>query len=108
MRVLVTWMCVLTILVSTGSTTLAQDSLVTLDFKETDIRDVLRTLSYQQSINIVADADVVGPVTIRLVDVSLEEALDLLVTSYGWRLERRDNVYHVRSEANRPDRKSVV
>src|SRR3989338_4607051 len=39
---------------------------VTIDFKDADIQNVLRILSYKSGVNIVAGKDVTGIVTIRL------------------------------------------
>ena len=40
---------------------------VTIDFKDADIQNVLRILSYKSGVNIVAGKDVTGIVTIRRV-----------------------------------------
>ena len=52
---------------------------VTLDFKEADIRNVLKIISYKSGVNIVATPDVIGNVTIRLVDVPWDKALDVIL-----------------------------
>lgn len=71
--------------------------LVSLDFKNTDIRDVARAVSLQTDANIVVDPDVLGAVTFRLVDVPLKEGLQLLVTAYGWELEVDGNIYRIKT-----------
>ena len=50
---------------------------VTIDFKDADIQNVMRILSFKSGVNIVAGKDVVGQVTIRLVDVPWEKGLDV-------------------------------
>src|SRR3989338_11271973 len=55
---------------------------VTIDFKDADIQNVLRILSYKSGVNIVAGKDVTGIVTIRLVDVPWEKALDVVLKTY--------------------------
>ena len=57
----------------------ASSQNVTLDFKDADIRNVLKIISYKCGINIVATPDVMGNVTIRLVDVPWEKALDVIL-----------------------------
>jgi type II secretory pathway component HofQ len=42
---------------------------VTLDFKDADIRNILKIIAQKSGVNIVATADVVGTVTIKLVEV---------------------------------------
>jgi len=74
----------------------ADDSdLITLDFKEADIKDVLRVLSYKANINIVPSPEVMGLVTIRLVNVSWRKALDVILKSYGFAYERQGNIIMV-------------
>ena len=57
---------------------------VTLDFKDADITNVLRILSYKSGINIIAGKDVSGPVTIRLTDVPWDKALEVILRTYGY------------------------
>lgn len=73
---------------------------VTLDFKDADINNVLRILSYKSGINIVAGKDVTGPVTIRLTDVPWEKALDVILRTYGYTYEREGNIIRVTTTEN--------
>jgi len=57
---------------------------VTLDLKDADIRDVLKTLSREARVNIIADKDVTGLVTIKLKDVPWEKALDIITKAQGF------------------------
>lgn len=68
---------------------------VTLDFKDADIQNVLRVLSYKSGVNIVASKEVVGTVTMRLVDVPWEQALDVILKTYGFAYEREGNIIAV-------------
>jgi len=68
---------------------------VTLDFKDADIKNVLRILSYKGGVNIVAGKGVEGPVTIRLTDVPWEKALEVLLKTYDYGHERDDNIITV-------------
>ncbi|RJO63974.1 MAG: type IV pilus secretin PilQ [Candidatus Omnitrophota bacterium] len=60
---------------------------VTLDFKDADIRNVLKIISYKAGVNIVVTPDVVGNVNMRLVDVPWQNALDTIVKTYGFGYE---------------------
>src|SRR5207244_9516798 len=62
---------------------------ISLDFKDADILNVLRILSEVGGENIVATDDVKGRITVRLVDVPWDQALDIVL------------------QANRPDRIEV-
>jgi len=68
---------------------------VTLDFKDADIKNVLRILSYKGGVNIVAGKGVEGPVTIRLTDVPWDKALDVLLKTYDYGYERDGNIISV-------------
>lgn len=70
---------------------------VTMDFKDADINNVLRILSYKSGINIVAGKDVQGLVTIRLTNVPWEKALDVVLRTYGFSYEREGNIIRVTS-----------
>ena len=52
---------------------------ITLNLKETEIVDVIRTLSLLSGVNIVADDSVTGNITINLADVSFKEALEWIL-----------------------------
>ena len=68
---------------------------VTLDFKEADIRNVLKIISYKSGVNIVTTPEVMGNVTIRLVDVPWEKALEVILKTYGFAYERVGNIITV-------------
>ncbi|MFH1478189.1 MAG: type IV pilus secretin PilQ [Candidatus Omnitrophota bacterium] len=73
---------------------------VTLDFKDADITNVLRVLSYKSGMNIIAGKDVTGPVTIRLTNVPWEKALDVILRTYGYAYEREGNIIRVTTTEN--------
>ena len=75
-------------------------NLVTLDFKEADIQNVLKIISYKSGINIVTTPDVIGNVTIRLVDVPWETALDVILKTYGFGYQRQGNIILVTKMEN--------
>jgi len=60
---------------------------VTLDFKDADIKSVLKVISYKSGINIVSTPEVMGAITIQLKDVPWEKALDTIVRTYGYAYE---------------------
>ncbi len=73
---------------------------ITMDFKDADINNVLRILSYKSGVNIVTGQDVQGLVTIRLTDVPWEKALDVILRTYGFAYEREGNIIRVTTVEN--------
>ena len=69
--------------------------LVSVDFKDADIRQVLRIISLKSGVDIVAGTDVEGLVTIKLTNVPWEEALDIILRTYGFTYERKANIVRV-------------
>lgn len=68
---------------------------VTLDFKDADIRNILKIISYKAGVNIVTTPEVMGTVTIRLVDVPWEHALDTILRLYGFGYEKKGKIITV-------------
>lgn len=73
----------------------SQDGMVTLDFREADIRNVLKVLSYKSGVNIIAGPEVQGTVSIQLREVPWEQALDVILQTYGYGYEQRGNIITV-------------
>ena len=76
--------------------TASEDSgLISIDFKDADIRQVLRVISLKSSVDIVAGNDVEGLVSIKLTKVPWEQALDIILRTYGFTYERKNNIVRV-------------
>jgi len=73
---------------------------ITVDFKDADIHDVLKIISYKSGVNIVASKDVTGILTIRLVNVPWERALDVILKNNGFVYERDEDVIRVTTVEN--------
>ena len=73
----------------------AEAGTVSVDFKDADIRQVLRILSLKSGVDIVAGPDVEGLVTIKLTNVPWEQALGLILRTYGFTYERQGNIVRV-------------
>ena len=65
---------------------------ITVDFKDADVHDVLKIISYKSGVNIVAGPEVTGVVTIKLDDVPWQQALDVILETYGYAYEQRGNI----------------
>ncbi len=86
--------------VPTVVTSPTSDGLVSLDFQDADIKNVLKVLAYKSSMNIVAGPEVTGTVTIQLNDVPWQKALEVVLSTYGYGYERRGNIITVTTVEN--------
>jgi len=68
---------------------------VTFDFKDIDIRNALKLISEMSDLNIIMSDDVKGTLTMNLVDVPWDQALDLILLSSGLGQERVGNVMRI-------------
>lgn len=73
-----------------------ENQTMSLDVKDSDIRDVIRMISRGYGLNIILDNDVVGKVTLHLTDVPIIEGLNTLAGSNGWELMKEGSVYRIR------------
>jgi type IV pilus secretin PilQ/predicted competence protein len=72
---------------------------LSLDFKDADIKNVFRLLADVSGLNIVVTNDVARKVTLRLIEVPWDQALDLLIDTNGLGKEQIGNVVRI-STAN--------
>lgn len=72
--------------------------LVSLDFVNAEIGDVLKALAIQSGANIITAPDVKGTVTVSLSRLTVEESLNLITRLSGYRYEKLDNTYIVGTE----------
>ncbi len=68
---------------------------VSLDFKDVAIADVLRLVAEVSDLNIIAGDEVSGDVTIRLVEVPWDQALDVILMTKGLGFVRVGNVLRI-------------
>ena len=73
---------------------------VSLDFVGADIVDVLKALSLQSGLNVVAGSDVKGPITVTLKNVPMLEALDMVTRLSGFRYAKVGSTYIVGTGAS--------
>lgn len=67
-----------------ASVGVAGGEVVDMDFKDADIRDVLRVLAEIGRLNVLTDPNVSGSVTFNLRGVGVMEAIDLVVKASGY------------------------
>ncbi len=68
---------------------------ISLDFKDVEIDDVLRLIAEVSDLNIIAGDEVSGQVTIRLVDVPWDQALDVILLTKGLGFVRVGSVLRI-------------
>ena len=68
---------------------------VTFNFKDIDIRNALKLIAERSGLNIIMADDVTGTLTMRLVDVPWDQALELILVSRGLGKEQMGNVLRV-------------
>jgi type IV pilus assembly protein PilQ len=68
---------------------------LSLDFKDADIKNILRLIAEVSDLNIIVADGVTGKITMRLVDVPWDQALDLILQSKNLGMVRAGNVLRV-------------
>lgn len=69
--------------------------LISLDLQDTDIDNALRIIAEVSNLNIIASDDVTGKVTLRLIDVPWDQALDVILKTNGLDKVREGNVIRI-------------
>ena len=80
---------------SAVSDAIKKESLMTLNFYQSDIQEVLSALAIQQNINIVTEKDVSGDITVHLYKVPFDNALGAICQSGGFAYYKQANIYYI-------------
>ena len=75
----------------------AEDN-ITLDFRDTDIREIIKMIAQKSGTNIIAEKSVRGNVTVRLTDVYYEEAMNLIAKTNGFAVRKIGNTWILAEE----------
>lgn len=68
---------------------------VSLEFQETDVQDILRLIADVSKLNIVTGDDVKGKLSLKLIDVPWDQALDIILTTLGLDKTQHGNIIRV-------------
>ncbi len=68
---------------------------LSLDFKDADIENILRLIAEISNLNIVTGDDVKGKLSLRLINVPWDQALDIVLESQGLGMVRTGNVVRI-------------
>lgn len=91
--------------ITSDSVSMTEGGNVSFDFRDADIRNVFKILSFKSGVNIVASPEVQGAVSIQLTDVPWKEALDIIVQTYGYAYEHKGNIVVVTTVENLKQRR---
>ena len=72
---------------------------LSMDFKDADINNLLRIIAEVSGMNVVAGGDVTGKVTVRLINVEWQQALDVILRINGMGYEIDGNIIRVAPQA---------
>ena len=68
---------------------------ISLDVKDADITNIFRLLAEVSKLNIVVPEEVKGKITLRLIDVPWDQALDIILKTKGLGMIREGNVIRI-------------
>lgn len=71
------------------------EPLVTLDYRDADLSNVLRSFAYAYHLNLVTSTDVKGKVTISLREVTIDDALEAILAANGLTYSRKGSIIYV-------------
>jgi type II secretory pathway component HofQ len=74
---------------------LSSQKNLSLDFQNADLHDVLRILAEEGRFNLVVTDDVQGQVTLRLSEVTWEQALGIVLQAHGLMLRQQGSIFFV-------------
>ncbi|HUJ79052.1 MAG TPA: type IV pilus secretin PilQ [Nitrospiria bacterium] len=74
--------------------------LISLDFQDADLDNVLRLMADVSGLNIVVGDGVKGKVTVKLLNVPWDQALDLILRTHGLGQVREGNILHIDTLGN--------
>jgi len=72
---------------------------ISLDLRAMDLVEVLKFLATKGRLNIVTSPEIQGRATLTLTDVSVRDALDIVLVSNALAVERRGTILYIMSEA---------
>ncbi len=68
---------------------------LSLDFKDADVKNILRLIAEVSNLNIIVADEVTGKITMRLVDVPWDQALEIILQSKNLDKRRAGNVVRI-------------
>jgi len=69
---------------------------VTLEFSDADIRKIFQLIAEVSNLNFLVSDDVTGTITIKLVNVPWDQALDVILDAKGLGMQREGNIVQIK------------
>lgn len=76
-------------------TPLSKNNLMSLNFREIDIRELISALAMKRKKNIVMSNDVSGKISVHIYQVSLDEALSAITLAGGFDFQKHGETYYI-------------
>jgi type IV pilus assembly protein PilQ len=87
---------------------LGGDRLFTIEVRDAEIKDILRALAQQSNMGIIISRGVKEKVTFSFKDITLKDALDLLLKAYGYNYTIENDVIWVGEEDDIPKEEDIL
>lgn len=72
---------------------------VTLEFSDADIRKIFQLIAEVSNLNFIVGDDVTGTISLKLVNVPWDQALDVILENKGLGMQREGNIVQIRPKA---------
>ncbi|HOK41338.1 MAG TPA: secretin N-terminal domain-containing protein [bacterium] len=72
-----------------------QQKIKLLDFKDVDIKDVLKLIAKEGDLNLIISEKLIGKITIRLSNITIEKALKTILETVGYSYSIEDNILNI-------------
>jgi len=72
---------------------------VTLEFSDADVRKIFQLIAEVSNLNFLIADDVTGTITIKLVNVPWDQALDVILDAKGLGMQREGNIVQIKPKA---------
>lgn len=83
-----------------ASLTLSPSKLISFDYTNANLSDVLKAIAYSYNLNIVVTKDITGKVSAKLKDLTLEDALNAILSVNGYGFMRKGNILYIMPKAD--------
>ncbi|HYF52505.1 MAG TPA: hypothetical protein VEJ63_24065 [Planctomycetota bacterium] len=76
--------------------TISKPELITMKFKDADVRDVIFAIAAIGKLNVIIDPDVKGTITLNFTDVPCDEAITTIAKTLGYEIVVEKSGYRVK------------
>lgn len=80
-----------------GLTVDPKNKKISIDYNEANLVSVLKALAYSFDLNLVMTKDITGKVSAQLQNITIDEALNAILSVNGYKFVRKDNIIYVKS-----------